>query len=321
MRIVFAGTPQFALPALRALERSPHPVVGVLTQPDRPAGRGRATQPSPVKQLAQQLALPLSQPARLDSAEQCAQLMHWAPDLLVVVAYGLILPPAVLALPPLGCINVHASMLPRWRGAAPIQHAILAGDTHTGVSIMQMHATLDTGPVFAAARVSIDESVTAADLSEQLARLGAEALLTTLGALQAGDARAQPQSEQDATYAPKIDKRQARIDWAQDASRIARQVRAFNPWPVAHTSWRGTPLRIWEAQPLADRGAGTQPGAAAQPGAAPPGTVLALGNDRLHISCGRGVLAVTKLQLAGRRVLGAREFAGGTALVGERLGT
>jgi methionyl-tRNA formyltransferase len=319
LRIVFAGTPQFALPALHALSRSPHRLVGVLTQPDRPAGRGRTTQPSPVKQLAEQLALPLSQPARLDQPEQCAQLIDWAPDLLVVVAYGLLLPPAVLALPPLGGINVHASILPRWRGAAPIQHAILAGDADTGVSIMQMQAGLDTGPVFATRRVSIDETVTAAQLSERLAQLGAELLLSTLEALQAGHVHAHAQSNPDATYAPKIDKQQARVDWSWDAPRIARQVRAFNPAPVAHTTWRGTPLRIWEAQAIADRSAAGL-GVGVEPAAVAPGTVLGLGNDRLYVGCGEGVLAVTTLQLAGRRVLGAREFAAGVALVGERLG-
>jgi methionyl-tRNA formyltransferase len=310
LRIAFAGTPQFALPALRALERSPHPVVGVLTQPDRPAGRGRTLQPSPVKQLALQLALPLSQPARLDSAEQRAQLASWAPDVLVVVAYGLILPPAVLVLPRLGCINLHASVLPRWRGAAPIQHAILAGDAQTGVSIMRMQASLDTGPILASQRVPIAATVTAEQLSEQLAQLGAQLLLPTLEALQSGHAHAQEQSERDATYAPKIDKQQARIDWNLDAPRIALQVRAFNPRPVAHTTWRGMQLRIWEARVVAELGSALPV----------PGTVLALGDDQLHIGCGRGVLAVTKLQLAGRRVLGAREFAGGAALVGERLG-
>ncbi|HEX4025559.1 MAG TPA: methionyl-tRNA formyltransferase [Steroidobacteraceae bacterium] len=316
LRIAFAGTPQFALPALQALARSPHQLVGVLTQPDRPAGRGRAVQPGPVKQLAEQLALPVSQPARLATEEQRAQLRSWAPELLVVVAYGLILPAEVLALPPLGCVNVHASLLPRWRGAAPIQHAILAGDEASGVSIMQMRAGLDAGPVLATRSVPIGATVTAADLSARLAQLGAELLLGTLEAVQAGRARAHEQSEQDVTFAPKIDKQQAHIDWSQDAQRIARQVRAFNPWPVAQTTWRGTQLRIWEARAVQDPLVAPDPDAAA----AAPGTVLAVKEDQLHVGCGRGVLAVTKLQLAGRRVLGAREFAGGAAPLGERLG-
>jgi len=319
LRIAFAGTPQFALPTLRALAHSQHLLVGVLTQPDRPAGRGRAVQPSAVKLLARELALPVSQPLRLDTDEQCEQLRSWAPDLLVVVAYGLILPAAVLALPPLGCINVHASLLPRWRGAAPIQHAILAGDEQTGVSIMQMRAGLDAGPVLAAARVPIDASITAAQLGARLAQLGAESLVNTLAAVEAGQAFAHEQPGQGVTFAPKINKQQAAIDWNLDAQRIARQVRAFNPWPVAQTTWRGVQLRIWQARALSP----AEPGADASLrgcDASVPGTVLALAGDELYVRCGRGVLAVAQLQLAGRRVLGAREFAGGAAPPGERLG-
>jgi methionyl-tRNA formyltransferase len=320
MRIAFAGTPQFALPALRALAHSRHQLVGVLTQPDRPAGRGRRVQPGPVKQFAQQLGLPVSQPPRLATAEQWAPLAQWAPDALVVIAYGLILPPAVLSLPRLGCINVHASLLPRWRGAAPIQHAILAGDTETGVSIMQMQAGLDTGPVLAVRRVPLAATVTAALLHEQLALLGAELLLPTLAALEAGSARAQAQPEQGVTFAPKIGKQQAQIDFGLDAPYIARQVRAFNPWPVAETSWHGTQLRLWEAQPVEEAAPAAL--AAVPEAAAPaPGTVLALHDEQLWVGCGRGILAITRLQLAGRRVVTAREFAAAAAPIGEQLGT
>jgi len=317
LRIAFAGTPQFALPTLIALTHSQHQLVGVLTQPDRPAGRGRASKPSAVKQFALQLALPLSQPLRLSAAEQCEQLRSWAPELLVVVAYGLILPAAVLALPARGCINVHASLLPRWRGAAPIQHAILAGDDHSGVSIMQMRAGLDAGPVLATARVPIEANVTAAQLGARLAQLGADLLVDTLDALQAGRTVAHEQSEHGVTFAPKITKQQAGIDWRQDAQQLARQVRAFNPWPVAQTLWRGAQLRVWQARALGPGDAGDH-GAGAQE--SEPGTVLALVDDELYVRCGRGVLAVAQLQLAGRRVLGAREFARGATPLGERLG-
>jgi methionyl-tRNA formyltransferase len=220
LRIVFAGTPEFALPALAALAASPHRLVGVLTQPDRPAGRGRAPKPSPVKQRALELGLPLAQPAELKSPESCAALLQWAPDLLVVVAYGLILPRPVLALPRLGCINVHASLLPRWRGAAPIARAILAGDRDTGVCIMQLEAGLDTGPVFATATVPIGSSTTSAQLQEQLAALGAKQLLATLDDLEAGRARAVPQTEHGVTYAAKIERRD-RLGRARRADRSA----------------------------------------------------------------------------------------------------
>jgi len=321
LRVAFAGTPSFALPTLRALAGSEHTLVGVLTQPDRPAGRGRQLQPSPVKVLALQLGVPVSQPAQLRSAAQLAPLVSWAPDVLVVVAYGLILGAAALEVPRLGCLNVHASLLPRWRGAAPIQRAILAGDVETGVTIMQMDAGLDTGPILAVQRVPVRPGITNAALQEQLAQLGAALLLQTLQALQAGRAQPRPQPEQGATYAPKLDKHLAQIDWGLDAGQIERQVRAFNPWPVAQTTWYGQQLRIWEAQVL-------EPSQAAQvadevPGsvAAVPGTIVGLHGGQLLVLCGHGALAIDRLQLAGRRVLTAREFASGEAPAGARLGT
>jgi len=308
LRIAFAGTPEFAVPALRALAESPHTLVGVLTQPDRPAGRGRELKVSPVKQLASQLALPVLQLAELKSPEARAALDAWPCDLLVVVAYGLLLPRAVLEWPRLGCLNIHASLLPRWRGAAPIQRAILAGDRETGVTLMQMAEGLDTGPILAQRRLAIDAEASAAQLSHQLAPLGARLLLETLAALEAGQVRPHPQPSEGICYAAKLEKHEARIDWRRSAVEIARQVRAFNPWPVAETLWRGERLRIWQALPV--------PQAAS---AAIPGEVLGLIEGALLVACGEGVLGLTTLQLAGRRALSAAEFARGQPIDGARF--
>jgi methionyl-tRNA formyltransferase len=308
LRIAFAGTPEFALPALDALAASGHRLVGVLTQPDRPAGRGRALHASAVKQRALLLGVPIAQPARLGCEEQRAALRDWAPELLVVVAYGLILPPEVLALPRLGCVNIHASLLPRWRGAAPIQRAILAGDRVTGVSIMQLDAGLDTGPVYAQRSHAVGADMTSAELHDVLAQLGAAQLLEVIAGLEAGSAHATAQSGEGVSYAAKLEKREARIDWMQPAERIACQVRACNPWPVAETLLQGVQLRIWRARALA----------ADAPAA--PGAVLGLRDDQLLVACGSGVLAIQELQGAGRRRLGAREFAQGHAPAGLRLG-
>jgi methionyl-tRNA formyltransferase len=315
LRVAFAGTPDFAVPTLRALADSPHTLVGVLTQPDRPAGRGRELTGGPVKRLAQELNLPLSQPATLQSPEARALLASWAADALVVVAYGLILPPAVLGLPRLGCINVHASLLPRWRGAAPVQRAILAGDAETGITIMQMEAGLDTGPMLAQQPIPIDREASAQQLLARLAALGAGLLLTTLAQAQAGRLQAHPQPDQGVTYAAKIGKAEARIDWGRSAEQIARQVRAFNAWPVAHTLWQGQQLRIWEARAIGETG--TAAAAASTP---QPGAVLGLEHEQLLVQCGQGRLALMKLQLAGRRIVTAREFAAGRALTGSHLG-
>ncbi len=311
LRIAFAGTPEFAVPALRALAASHHRLVGVLTQPDRESGRGRKLKASPVKILAEQLGLPLAQPVQLKSPEQLAPLQHWASDVLVVVAYGLLLPREALALPRLGCLNIHASLLPRWRGAAPIQRAILAGDRDSGVSIMQMDPGLDTGPVLAQRRIGLSEQSDARGLHLSLAALGASALLDTLEAIAAGTAQPRSQSEHGASYAAKIDKLEARIDWRRSAVDISRQVRAFNLWPVAETRWQEQQLRIWEAH-VADAPPTTAPQAA-------PGQVLGLFQDALQVACGEGVLAITKLQLAGRRVLPAAELVSGLPLNGARF--
>jgi methionyl-tRNA formyltransferase len=315
LRVAFAGTPEFAVPTLRALAHSPHTLVGVLTQPDRPAGRGREFKASPVKRLALELKLPLAQPAGLQSPEPQALLADWAPDALVVVAYGLILPPALLALPRLGCINIHASLLPRWRGAAPIQRAILAGDGETGITIMQIEAGLDTGAILAQQRIPIETASNSQQLHDQLAQLGADLLLVTLQLAEDGPLRPTPQPDQGVTYAAKIDKAEARIDWWRSAQEIDRQVRAFTPWPVAETLWHGQQLRVWGARPVADgRVAG------AHDDFAQPGNILGLAHDQLLVQCGQGRIALTKLQLAGRRIVSAREFAGAQSVAGSRFG-
>jgi methionyl-tRNA formyltransferase len=309
LRIAFAGTPQFALPALRALLGSRHRVVGVLTQPDRPAGRGQQLRASPVKLLAQEAHLPLAQPSTLRTAEGRAELTQWAPDVMVVVAYGLILPPPVLALPRLGCVNIHGSLLPRWRGAAPIQRAILAGDAETGVTIMQLDAGLDTGPMLLERRRPIGSHDTAGDLHDALSELGAEALMEALDGLAAGTLKARAQPAEGVTYAPKIEKSEAALDWSKSAIQLDAQIRAFNPWPIAETRLAGETLRVLQARVAASNGT-----------EADPGTLLGLADDGLHVACGDGVLAVRELQRAGKRPVSARDFANAVRLTGLRLG-
>ncbi len=320
LRIAFAGTPQFALPTLQALAACPHPLVGVLTQPDRPAGRGRQLQSSPIKQWALEFGVPLSTPSRLDTDEQRDALASWRADLLVVVAYGVLLPPPALALPRLGCVNLHASLLPRWRGAAPIQRAILAGDVQTGVTLMQMDAGLDTGAMLASVAMPIDGHTTAAQLSERLSEAASHLLIDNLSALEEERLQARAQPAQQASYAPKLDKRLALIDWGLTAVQIDRQVRAFNPWPVAHTTWEGQTLRIWQAA-VADAGRiatvlARFPGTSA----AVPGTVLGVDDAELLVQCAEGALALRQVQLPGRRIVGAREFAAANDPLGARLG-
>jgi methionyl-tRNA formyltransferase len=311
LRIAFAGTPAFAVTALQALLAARRHIVGVLTQPDRPRGRGRLITASPVKQTAQAHGLPVSQPLTLATPEARAELEAWRPDVLVVVAYGLILPRAVLELPRHGCLNIHASLLPRGRAAAPIQRAILAGDLETGVTIMRMDAGLDTGSMLLQRRIPIDGSVTSGLLHERLAVLGAAALLDALHAIETGAAREVPQPAEGVTYAAKIEKSEALIEWSSSASAIERKVRAFNPWPMAETRLAGEPLRI-----LAARAEAESPVHAAD-----PGTVLAIGDDAIVVRCGSGRLAITELQRAGRRPLAAGAFANGGSLApGQRLG-
>ena len=329
LRLGFAGTPEFAVPALEALEGA-HRICAVFTQPDRPAGRGQPLHSSPVKTRATLGGLPVYQPASFKSPQTLELLRGMALDALVVVAYGLILPPAALECPRLGCINIHASLLPRWRGAAPIQRALLAGDETTGVTIMRMDAGLDTGPMLSSRRVDIGARDTAKALHDRLARLGAELIGETLDGLAKGGVREVPQPSEGVTYAEKITKAEARIDWRHDAAHVLRQVRAFNPWPIAETRLDGAQLRIWDAEVCdSPAGADAAPGAVteapgvvtAAPGAvtAAPGTVLAAREGGIDVACGRGVLRILRLQLAGRKSLCAREFIRGQRLDGARF--
>jgi len=309
LRIAFAGTPQFALPALQALLKSRHQVVGVLTQPDRPAGRGQQMRASPVKLLALDARLPLAQPPTLKTPESRAELTQWAADVLVVVAYGLILPPPVLALPRLGCVNIHGSLLPRWRGAAPIQRAILAGDAETGVTIMQLDAGLDTGPMLLERVRPIGSQDTAGDLHDALSELGAAALLEALDGLAAGTLKPRAQPAEGVSYAPKIEKSESPLDWSVSAIHLDRKIRAFNPWPVAETRFAGESLRVLRARIAEPMGAHDA-----------PGTLLGIAEDGLRVACGEGVLAVRELQRAGKRPVSARDFANAVRLAGLRFG-
>jgi len=321
---VFAGTPEFSVPALEALVHSCHRVTAVYTQPDRPAGRGRHLSMSPVKACALRHGLPVEQPASLRDAAAVQSLAQRSPDLMVVVAYGLLLPPPVLALPHLGCVNIHASLLPRWRGAAPIQRAILAGDTVTGITIMQMDAGLDTGPMLLERSTPIHASDTSASLHDRLATLGAEAIVQALEELAEGTVQARPQSETGATYAAKLRKEEALIDWAAAASHIDRQVRAFNPWPVAETRWQGQQLRVWEAvceDTSISLSSGMPPSGTSSFGKVSPGTVVATGADGLRVATGSGLLRITRLQLAGRKPQPAAEFLNAHRLEGAVLGS
>ncbi|KRG51503.1 methionyl-tRNA formyltransferase [Stenotrophomonas maltophilia] len=296
MRIVFAGTPEFAVSSLRAAARH-HEVVAVYTQPDRPAGRGRGLAPSPVKLEAVARGIPVYQPESLKDEAAQQQLRDLQPDLMVVVAYGLILPKAVLAIPTHGCWNVHASLLPRWRGAAPIQRAIQAGDAKTGVCLMQMEAGLDTGPVLLHQELPIAATDTGGQLHDKLAELGAQVLSDGLGLLRAGiKPIARPQPEQGVTYAHKLDKAEAKLDWAQDAGVLARTVRAFNPWPIAEATLAGERVRIHGAVALeADHGQA-------------PGTVLAASRDGIDIACGQGALRLRVLQREGGKAITAADY-------------
>jgi methionyl-tRNA formyltransferase len=310
LRIAFAGTPQFAVPALKALLASPHRVVGVLTQPDRPAGRGRELRASPIKLLALEHSLPLAQPTTLRTPEGRAPIEQWAPELLVVVAYGLILPPAVLGIPRFGCLNIHGSLLPRWRGAAPIHRALLAGDAETGVTIMQLDAGLDTGPTLLERRRAIGPHDTSGDLHDALSELGATALLDAIEGRVNGTLVPRPQPEDGVSYAAKVEKSEARIEWNSSAAVLDRQIRAFNPWPIAETRFAHETLRVLGAV-VAD--------ARAREGA--PGTVLGLTNDGLRVACGEGVLALREVQRAGKRPVSARDFVNAVRLQGLRFDT
>ncbi len=307
LRLAFAGTPAFAVPTLDALRAAGHSILTVFTQADRPAGRGRIVQPSAVKKRAIELEIPVLQPATFKSEAALAALRELDVDALIVVAYGLILPQAALAIPRWGCINVHASLLPRWRGAAPIQRAILAGDTTTGITIMRMEAGLDTGPMLATRAVPVAADATSRSLTERLATLGGELLCETLAAIASGRCEPRPQPEHGVLYAAKIAKAEAVIDWHEDAVTIERKVRAFDPWPIAETRFQGAQLRVWEAEAL-DVDAH-----------APAGCVLHAAASGIDVACGRGTLRIKRLQQPGRKPVSAREFANASPLAGARF--
>ena len=309
LRIVFAGTPAFSVPALDALAAAGHTVAAVYCQPDRPAGRGRTVEHGPVKRRALELGIPVEQPATLRDPDAVTRLAAHRPDLMVVVAYGLILPQAVLDLPRLGCLNIHASLLPRWRGAAPIQRALLAGDARTGVVIMKMDAGLDTGPMLLVSETTIGPAETGGDLHDRLSHLGAEAVVEAVDGWAGGSLVPVPQPVDGVTYAAKIAKQEAVIDWTLPAAVIDRQVRAFNPWPVAETTWRGRQLRIWSGRPVDLPADGTAPGG-----------VLVREHGRLVVATGAGAYEITRVQLAGRNALPAAEFLRAHDLAGECLG-
>ena len=308
MNLIFAGTPVFAVPALEALLRAGHVIHAVYTQPDRPAGRGRKLMAHAVKQCAEKHGLEIRQPEQFIGEE--GRLRADAPEAMIVIAYGLLLPESILAIARYGCINVHASLLPRWRGAAPIPRAIEAGDAVTGVSIMQMEAGLDTGPVLAETRTPIHENDTAQTLHDRLAQFGAATLVNTLERLVRGEIKPQAQDSSRACYAKKLRKEESELDWAQPAAVLHRKIRALVPWPVADTTWRSKTLRLWEVGPLVQK---NTPGV--------PGTVVKADAAGVRVLTGAGVLTITRLQAEGGKILTAGEFLNGHPLVaGDRMG-
>jgi len=300
LSIVFAGTPAFAVPALEAIAASRHRVRAVFTQPDRRSGRGLKVEPGPVKQAAIDRGLPVEQPATFRDPDAVALLAGYEPDVLVVVAYGLLLPQGVLDTPRLGCLNIHASLLPRWRGAAPIQRALLAGDAETGITIMRMEAGLDTGPTLSGRALRIEAGDTGGSLHDKLAALGAHMIVEALDLMESGRAAFERQDDAAATYARKITKGESRIDWSRPAVEIERMVRAFDPWPVAETRLDGVQLRVWQSRVIL---------APARP--AVPGEVLEATPQGLVVATGRDALVLERVQLPGRRPVSAAEFVRG----------
>jgi methionyl-tRNA formyltransferase len=307
MKIIFAGTPDFAAEALKALIAAGHEIALVLTQPDRPSGRGMKLTPSPVKVVAEQHGIAVWQPEKLRTPEQQAPVAAVEADVMVVAAYGIILPQIVLDLPQFGCLNIHASLLPRWRGAAPIQRAILAGDAQTGITIMQMDAGLDTGDMLSTHVMPIETTDNAAGLHDKLAAQGAEAIVAALQDLPALQAGRTPQPADGVTYAEKLKKEEAAIDWARPASELDRMIRAFNPFPSAQTLHGETAIKIWRAEPVDAQGKA--------------GEIIAADRSGIVVACGTGALRVTELQKAGGKRLDAAAFLAGTPLVaGDRFG-
>ncbi len=312
LNIIFAGTPDFSVPALEALIASKHNVIAVYSQPDRPAGRGRKLTASPVKQKALAENIPVFQPETLRDEAVQAELANLKADVMIVVAYGLILPEIVLNTPVYGCLNIHASLLPRWRGAAPIQRAIEQGDPESGVTIMQMDKGLDTGDMLAVLSTEITAEDSAETLHDRLSQLGSTALLQTLDEIQQGTLRPIKQNENDVVYAEKLSKAEAEIDWTQSAETLVRKVQAFNPWPVAFTQFKGKPLRIWQASLLADdNGIESQK---------TPGVVLAVHKEGVDVATGSGVMCLHLVQPTGKKQMSAYDFAQARQLTGEQLG-
>lgn len=296
LKVIFAGTPEFAATALEALMHSFHQVVAVFTQPDKPSGRGLKVTPSAVKKLAIDYQIPFYQPISLKSKYEEELIANFNADVMVVAAYGMLLPAAILKIPKLGCVNIHPSLLPRWRGAAPIQRAIFAGDTITGVSIMQMDTGLDTGPVLLQRRYVMDPGETTQTLHDTLAKLGAETLIETLDLISEDKITAKTQDNNQATYATKISKEEALIDWMRPATELDHEIRAFNPWPVAYTSWRGQNLRIWRAKIIDPDYQGE------------PRTIIQSSRDGVDVATGRGVLRLQQVQLPGGKILSVTDF-------------
>ncbi|MEE9333879.1 MAG: methionyl-tRNA formyltransferase [Granulosicoccaceae bacterium] len=316
LRIAFAGTPEFAAVALQALLESDHEVVVVLSQPDRPAGRGRQPQASAVKQAAAAAGVEIWQPVHLKDTDSQQQLASYNVDVMVVVAYGLLLPEPILSIPRLGCLNIHASLLPRWRGAAPIQRAILAGDRQTGICIMQMDAGLDTGAVLHQCKIPIDSDVTSGELHDELATLGAAGLLETLSGMIAGTIEATPQVESGAIYAHKLKKSEALLDFNSAAVQLHQQIMAFNPWPVAQTTFENQQLRIWRSELPGNPATLTL----ATSTSAMPGTVIEINADGVLLATGEGVLRLLQIQRPGKKPAAASDVARGMQLMDKVLG-
>ena len=309
LKIIFAGTPDFSVAPLQALIDSEHEVIAVYTQPDRPAGRGRKLTASPVKNLALEHDIPVFQPESLRNEDAQQQLAALEADIMIVVAYGLILPKVVLEMPKFGCLNIHASLLPRWRGAAPIQRAIESGDAESGVTIMQMDVGLDTGDMLYKTSTPIRTDDSAQSLHDRLSSLGSDALMATLANLENLQAKAEKQDESLVTYAEKLSKAEAKIDWNLPAGEIVRKIQAFNPWPVAFCDFDGKPLRIWQASVSSDK-TNTET----------PGEVIQLEKTGLYVATGDGVVCLTQVQPAGKKAMSAYDFAQARQLVGTVLG-